>query len=217
MVPEACEAKLLGVNYDAGLTFRGHLECVAKRASQRLGLMKRASRVLDQRGLTAIYKGFVRPVMEYTSICWMSAAPTYLHRLDRLQERAMRTIGPDVFVDGLDHRRRVGAITYLFKLMCAEAPAEVAKLVPARLQLPRRPITRRQVQTCSGHGFLLSNPLPIGAADRIRRAFPFCIINDWNSLPPVLFDGGIKLKAIQRFKEIVHMELRKKIATEAGV
>ena len=47
---------------------------------------------------------------------WMGAADTHLNALDRVQQRACKMIGDGVKLDTLTHRRKVGALTYLYKL-----------------------------------------------------------------------------------------------------
>ena len=44
-----------------------------------------------------------------------------------------------------------------------------------------------------------------------RRAFPYCIIDDWNSLPAWFFDDGFALKHLQAFKVRVHKFLGGKV------
>ena len=54
-VPEEGEVKLLGVVMDERLTYRKHIKVVSSRASQRLGLMRRTQRILNQEGLCSVY------------------------------------------------------------------------------------------------------------------------------------------------------------------
>ena len=82
--------------------------------------MRRASRIVGANGLATVYKGFVRPVMEYGSVAWMCAADTYVGALDGVQRRAGRAIGEGIVLDSLAHRRKVGALTYLYKLQCGD-------------------------------------------------------------------------------------------------
>ena len=78
---------------------------MAVRASQRLGPLRRAARILDTNGRLSVYGGFIRPMLKYAPLVWMSAAPTHLARLDRIQRKAMAIIGPDVLLQSLVARR----------------------------------------------------------------------------------------------------------------
>ena len=69
------------------------------RAAQRLGFLRKACRVLNISGRLTAYKGFVRPLMEYSPLAWGGAAPPpphYLSQLDKMQRRALALIGPGV-------------------------------------------------------------------------------------------------------------------------
>ena len=88
-VPEVDRLLLLGVLFDRQLSFQAHIRHLVVRGSQRLSFLQKASRVLEPSCCTAVYNGFVPPVMEYT---WMSAAPTTLARLSSVQCRALHII-----------------------------------------------------------------------------------------------------------------------------
>ena len=86
VVPEVEELKLLGVTFDRQLAFRSHIRKLAVRGAQRLGFLRKASAVLDPKHRAIVYHGFVRSVLEYGMLVWMSAAPnTSLARLTAIQ------------------------------------------------------------------------------------------------------------------------------------
>ena len=75
--------------------------------------MRKAAKVLDAHGLVSIYKGFVRPVLEYSPLVWSGAAPTHLSSLDKVH-RALKIIGGETVLQSLRLRRTVSALSYLF-------------------------------------------------------------------------------------------------------
>ncbi|KAG0720554.1 hypothetical protein GWK47_048278 [Chionoecetes opilio] len=85
---------ILGVEVDSRLRFDRHLETVARRASLRVTLLRRARHLLDADGLMRLYKAQVRPVMEYSPLTWMSSAQCRLSLLDKVQRRPERLIHP---------------------------------------------------------------------------------------------------------------------------
>ena len=116
------------------------------------------------------------------------------------------TDGPEL--DSLDHRRRVGALTYLSKLQCWGPPPRLQRLVPPRLAQPVLGRTRAsQLAHNTWHANKLANTFPVHSLDNARRAFPYAIIEDWNSLPAWFFDNGFDLKHMQTFKVRVHEHL----------
>ena len=129
------EIKLLGVLIDQQLTFAPQLRAMALKARQRTGFSRRASRYLDPKGNSMVYQALIRPCLEYAHLTWMGAAPSHLEHLDAVQRAAAHLIGEDgLELDSLDHRRRVGALTYLYKLRCWTPPARLQNLVPPPLR-----------------------------------------------------------------------------------
>ena len=81
--------KLLGVTFDRPLYFGQHLRTTALLAARRIGFLRKAFKILDHKGRTAAYKGFVRPMLEYCSLVWSGAADGHLRCLDKVQKRAL--------------------------------------------------------------------------------------------------------------------------------
>ena len=72
------------MTFDSKMTFEKHLRSVSRAASQRLGILRKSWRVLDDRSvLGRCFRGFVLTVLEYYSAVWCSAADTLLKLLDR--------------------------------------------------------------------------------------------------------------------------------------
>lgn len=116
IVPEDMEINLLGITIDSRLTYKTHVQRVATKGKQRLGMLRKASRVLDQIGRATVYKSFVRPVLEYSPLSWMGASKSNLAKLDRVQQSAARIVGPNCVFQSLHHRRMVAGLSYLYKL-----------------------------------------------------------------------------------------------------
>ena len=142
-ITAATELKLLGVTFDNKLNFASHIRAVALRATQRLGfLLGRASRILNQRRLLTIYRGFVRPILEYAPTVWMGAAHTHLHQLDRVQRRALHLMSPGVILQSLAACRDVYDLKFLYKLMYRKEPLQLLAILPHRQDLTLDPRTR---------------------------------------------------------------------------
>jgi len=206
-VNEHKEIKLLGVVFDSRLNFTSHVRSVAIKARQRLGLLRKAARLLDSKGMTAVYKGFIRPVMEYAPLVWMGTAPGNLARLDRVQESASALIGPAAPLQSLSHRRAIAALCYIYTLQDMSGPAQLRSILPPRLEPPVRPRTRQQHRVVSGHAYQLASTLPARCPDMLRRAFPHCVVPLWNSLPAGLFCKGMHKGGLHGFKSAVNKHL----------
>ena len=183
------------------------------KARKRTGFSRRASRFLDDSGNAMVYKAFTRPCVEYAHLPWMGAAPSHLASLDAVQQSAIKLIGangPDL--DSLDHRRRVGALTYLYKLQCWNPPPLLARLVPPRLPRPPQGRTRAaSLARSTWHANKFQNVLPARNLDNARNAFPSGVIVDWNPLPTWFFADGFDFKHLQTFKVRVHKFLGGKV------
>ena len=78
-------------------------------------------------------------------------------------------------------------------------------MIPPRL--PRPPLGRTRASRAeyeSWHPHKFAQPLDYRSIDYALRAFPFGIIDTWNSLPAWFFDAGFDLKNLQTFKVRVH-------------
>ena len=81
-----------------------------------------------------------RSIMEYASLCWMSASATALQHLDRIQDKALRVIGVDEVqarskfnIPSLHHRRKVAAAAaaaVLYKMQTSLCPADLKGMLP---------------------------------------------------------------------------------------
>ena len=201
---------MLGLIADRHLTYSAQLDALALRGRQRLGFLRRACNYLGDAHSLVCYKAFVRPRLEYAFLAWMGAAPTHLDRLDSVQRSAAALIGPAAArLDFLEHRRRVGALTYLYKLQCWEVPPMLRQMIPERLARPTWGRTRASQAAHDGwHEHMLTPLLPGPGPDILRRSFPACVVADWNRLPADFFSGGIERSKLQTFKVNVHRFLR---------
>ena len=189
-MPESSTIKLLGVTFDPKLSFAEHIRAVSIHGKQRLGLLRRAAPYVSREGRLTVYKGFVRPVLEYAPLVWMGAAPSHLSRLDSIQRRALRIIGPGTALQSLSLRRNVAALTYTYKLHFITGPTQLLAVLPPRLEPRDATRTRNDLRMAAGHSYQLRNPLPRQAPDTILSSFPHCAIQLRNSLPPAFLDSA---------------------------
>ena len=126
------------------------------KAKQRLGFLRRATRILDVHGRQATYKGFIRPVLEYAPLVWMGAAKTHLSRLDRVKRNALHVLGPGILLQSLQARRTVAALAYLYKLQYISGPPQLRAIVPP----PATPIENGRPTRSNHalHGYQLQLP-----------------------------------------------------------
>ena len=84
-------AKFLGIEIDGALCFKKQINSIYDRAMKRLNVLKVLSaNGTDAPTLMRLYKMYVRPIIEYGSIAFMSAPKTQLSRLEQIQNEAIR-------------------------------------------------------------------------------------------------------------------------------
>ena len=69
-INQVTEEKDLGILIDDKLKFQQHINQQTKKANQRLGMIKRSFSYMDKEMLLTLFKGIVRPHLEYGSIAW---------------------------------------------------------------------------------------------------------------------------------------------------
>lgn len=201
--------RLLGVDFDTTLEYRQHLRRVCTKANQRLGLLRRASSILEPADREKAYKGFVRPVLEYAPLAWMGAARCHLERLNKVQRKALEIIGGHAWLPSLALRRMVSALCYIYKLHT------MGEQNPLRTMLPRPPTprppgvqpTRAHVAEQRRHAYQLSVLPTPRTRNSVLRSFPEIAVPTWNMLPDGILGQPPSAKRMQRFKETAYKHL----------
>ena len=103
--------------------------------SQRVGSLFRSQRYLTPETIMYLYKGTIRPCMEYCSHIWGGAPQSgRLDLLDRVQRRLVNLIG-HVLSSTLQppsHRRVVASLSLFYKYYHGRCSHELPSLVPHR-------------------------------------------------------------------------------------
>jgi len=82
-----------GISISSNLTWKPHINSIAKHASQKLGCLSRARGYFSPSQLLTMYKSQIcPPPLEYCSDVWGGAPKSSLHLLDRVQSKAIRLI-----------------------------------------------------------------------------------------------------------------------------
>jgi hypothetical protein len=85
-------AKFLGVYLDEKFKWTQHLNHISNKVSRGLGIMGRLMKILPPDVLKTLYFSLVYPYLSYCNIIWGGARATALHKLEILQNRAVRLI-----------------------------------------------------------------------------------------------------------------------------
>ena len=94
-LPQVANPTFLGVKLDPRLSWKPHIEDMEARGIRRLAIMRKLSGTTwgaNTKILKSVYTGTVRPVLEYASSSWNTAAKSNKAKLDKIQNRGLRTI-----------------------------------------------------------------------------------------------------------------------------
>jgi hypothetical protein len=196
---------ILGLTFDSRLSWFSHISNIARAASMKIGALFRIRHYFTPEQLLAIYKGFIRPCMEYCSHVWGGSQATRL--LERIERRAMRLINSDYLcrsLDSLSLRRTVGALTIFYRYYHGYCSEELAACIPP----PVRPTGYRTRQAVAMHEWCVQLPDP--AIKCYDNSFFPAVSRLWNSLPSYLFprSPNFSKSDLQAFKSSVCTYLR---------
>jgi len=91
-ITETSSMKFLGVTFDKHLTFRYHVDNIAKKLSRSIGILYKLSHYLPQNILKKLYYTMIHPFISYGIEAWYSTYKNVTHRIFVLQKRAIRAI-----------------------------------------------------------------------------------------------------------------------------
>ena len=125
LVERVSTFQLLGLNFDASLSWSVHITIITTKASKQLYFLKQLKRAgVPPQQLLHFYATVIRPVLEYCTPVWHYAITRLqTEHLESIQKRAIRIIYP--FTRGMSYsntlfvRLSVGALMPFFKVNLA--------------------------------------------------------------------------------------------------
>merc|ERR1712105_377636 len=134
---------ILGLNVNSNLSWRPHIMEMAKSASKKLGVLFRCRSYFSSEQLLRLYKGLIRPCMEYCSHIWGGSPSASL--LDKVESKAVRLINDLNLTSSHDHvslRRKVASLSLFYGYYFGHCSVELSGCVPPPLRrhvTPARP------------------------------------------------------------------------------
>ena len=129
VVLSVCEGERdLGVFVDSQLSFKEHISQVVTKSNRLLGLIRRTFVNLDADSVKLLFKGVIRPILEYGQAAWSPYKLCEQRRLESVQRRATKLV-PDIknlsYTDrlrylklpSLCHRRKRGDMIDVYKYL----------------------------------------------------------------------------------------------------
>ena len=87
--------KLLGIIIDKDLNFSQHISEVCIKTSKMIGVLQRLKNLIPMNAKLRIYKTAVLPHLTYCSLVWHFCRASDRNKLERINERGLRTVFKD--------------------------------------------------------------------------------------------------------------------------
>ncbi len=169
------------------------LQFLAKSASSKLGVLYRLQPISSPNQLLTMYRGLVRPCMEYACHVW--GGSTHMSLLDRVESKAFRLIRSlprtSYLLVPLNSRRDVASLSISCRYFHANCSSVLANCMPPLLPRPRH--TRLSSQA---HSYTVLTPF---ARVNLYHDSFFPLTGElWNRLPASVFPPVYDLNAFKR-------------------
>jgi len=159
----------LGVIISTNLKPETHINDIVKRASQRIGLIKRCFTNLTQKKVATLYTTTIRPILEYASVIWQPFYNKDIVKLQKVQDRCLSLCDVPIELESLKLRRDKTDLVETYKILHHKY-----KLNPDSLFI-------RPNRDLRGHEFKLHRETV--NTDIRKNFFTNRVIDKWNNLP----------------------------------
>ena len=96
LIPKEATPKFLGIIFDRRMNFETQIQNIKNKASERISILKILSFdkfwCLNKNLLVKLNKSLIRSVLEYSSILIGSISPSFIKKLDAVQNNSLRAI-----------------------------------------------------------------------------------------------------------------------------
>ena len=175
--------KYLGIVLDSNISWTGHTEYLCKKASSRIGILKRTMPFLTLQSAQTVYRTIIEPLFDYCGVVWDTCGDISASKLQRLQNRAGRIIlstdihTPSVTVRTklkwatLQQRRKYHKATLMYKCLNNQLEGIEANYM--------RHADIHSYNTRQKDNLILPKP----RTNYLKRTFKYTSITLWNSIP----------------------------------
>ena len=166
-IPACQKHKHLGVVINNSLSWSDHIDDVFTKCARHVGILNSLRKKLSKRCLTRIYKGYIRPRLEYACAVWSGGNTS---KLLKLQQKFCRQ--HQVQLPNLSNRFKFHTLTLFYKIRNGLAPTYLSEILPETLALSSGRNLRRHVY-----------PFPrINKSSTMQSFLPRATVF-WNELP----------------------------------
>ena len=176
--------KDLGVIMDGELKFHNHVAQAAKKASGVLAQIRRTMACHNETTITLLYKGIVRPLLEYANVIWHPRYKMDMEAIETVQRRATKLVPELRNVDYSQRLKILKLPSMQYRLRRGDM-IQVYKIVKGLDRVPSEMFFKfcdasDDMRQTRGHNWKIFKPQH--TLDVRKHTFSVRIINDWNSL-----------------------------------
>ena len=173
--------KYLGVVLDPCLSWNEHIDYMGRKISARLGMLRKAHKVIPRESCITMYNAMILPLFDYSAVIWDCCGKTNRDYLDKLQRRA------DSIIKG--HRIPQSQVYHTFSWLSLQSRRDYLKcmlvfkcihgLAPPYL-LNEFSHSREYHSYNTRHRDLLR--LPLARTPKYQASFRYSGAKTWNTL-----------------------------------
>jgi ribonucleases P/MRP protein subunit RPP40 len=186
--------KDLGVMVDSNMKFSEQCNSAIRNANSTLGLIRRTIKNKNKNIIVRLFKGLVRPKLEYCVQAWRPFLKGDIKNLEKIQRRATRMIDE---CRGLKYSDRL-AVTGLISLEDRRTRGDVIEVFKMVKGISRMDYTSffklDETSRTRGHKFKLLTDR--SRLDIRKHYFSQRVVNDWNKLPTSV----VEAESVDAFK-----------------
>ena len=191
--------KYLGVTLDKKLDFKVHISNIVTKTSRSIGILSKLRHVFPSSTLLLLYYALVQPHLLYGITLWGSTFPSYLTKLQKLQNKAIRIITKTNIRSSVTPQFRKLGILKISELYTFET----AKLMHQHStnMLPQNLSTYFKELTSIHHRHTRSKTkkklyLPKFSTNRCQKSFRYQGVKVWN-----LLSTELRTQSFRQFKK----------------
>ena len=171
-IPASSTIKYLGVTFDQRVTWSKNILDISSRATLRMRILKKLAGTqwgANLKTLKPVYIGSVRPVLEYGSSTFGTAASTILQKLDKIQNTGLRIISGGMKSTPINEMERLARL----KSLEEQREEKIVLQAEKYKRLQRQPTHKK----CLSSAAIASN------AQALRKQQKQCVQNTLTSRP----------------------------------
>ena len=108
---ESMERELLGIPIDKEMKFNAHLGKICKKAGAKVTALGRLARIVPFKKKRIVMSAFIESQFGYCPLVWMFCSRKMNHKINRIQERALRIVYLDYSTTFIELLKKDGSVT----------------------------------------------------------------------------------------------------------